>query len=221
MDFSQHSATIPPVRLELKAVAKAVHVRYANTLKTNDGYCVSLSESYSTKVWYTPLIGENLGKAAGTKIPCDFYMKHGYWQLLFHADSQEFQSFVTPDGIFTLARVLHRNLNAKSHLHAGFMSKMNPDCRKERLIICVDGLAIAATDVNELLKYIAKRFDFCVEVNFALHPLKFHLFKNSITWCGRKKPAEGVRFYPRHISGLENMAIPTMASELLQFTSAI
>lgn len=39
-------------------------------------------------------------------------------------------------------------------------------------------------------------------------------------WFGQHISAEGIRFGPRHISGLKNMAITAISSELLQFTSA-
>lgn len=75
--------------------------------------------------------------------------------------------------------------------------------------------------MNYTLKYSRKLLDFCVEVNFKLHHLKCSIFKNSITCCGRHISAQGVRFDPRQILGPENMEIPTMASEPLQFTSAM
>lgn len=167
-----------------------------------------------------PLIETELDRAAWAKFFCEFDMTHGYWQLLLHEEIQECQSFVTPDGIFTPTRVLDGNFNANSHLHSGFMSAMPPDL-KEKLLIWVDDLAIAVKDINDLLEYVTKLLDFCVAVNFKLHPIKCRLFKTSITWCRHHISADGVKLDPGHISGLETMAIPTIASELLQFTSAM
>lgn len=96
---------------------------------------------------------------------CEFDMTHGYWHLLLHVDSYECQSFVTADGIFTRNRVLHGNLNANPHQNSEFMSKILLES-KDKLLIWVDSLAIAATDVKDPLKYITKLLDFCAEVNF-------------------------------------------------------
>lgn len=100
------------------------------------------------------------------------------------------------------------------------MSKMPSDL-KEKLLIWVNDVAILAKNVDELLQYITKILDFLGTVNFKLHPSKCRLFKNSITWCGRNISAEGVRYDPRHVFGLESMATPTISSALLQFKYAM
>lgn len=92
---------------------------------------------------------------------------------------------------------------------------------KEELLIWVGDLAITAKNIDELLEYVTKIQDFCEAVNFKLHPLKYQLFKNSISWCGRNICTDGVKYDPQHVSGLDNMAMPTLASKLFQFTSAM
>lgn len=261
-DFSQSSASIPPLRLELKSDAKPVHVKIRKYSDSQRKFLRKLVEKLldaglnypnptskwscaphlvpkpgpaewrftvdlrhvnkSTYALNFPLlfIDAELDKAAGAQMFCEFDMTQGYWQLLLHKDSQESQSFVTPEGIYTLTRVLHGNLNTNSHLHAGLMCTMPPDL-KEKLLVWVDDMAIAVKNVDDLLQYLTKLLDFCVSVNFKLHPIKCGLFKTLIVWCGRHISAEGVRFDSRHVSGLETTAIPTIASELLQFTSAM
>ena len=178
-DFSQSSASIPPLKLELKPDAKPVHVKirkYSDSerkfLRNLVGKLLDAGLIYANpnSKWscaphlvhkpgpaewrftvdlrpvnkYTyvlhfpmPLIEAELDKASGAKFFCEVDLIHGYWQLLLHKESQECQSFVTPDGIFTPTRVLHGNANANSHLHAGFMSQMPSDL-KEKLLIWVD-----------------------------------------------------------------------------------
>lgn len=58
----------------------------------------------------------------------DLEMAHSYWKLLLAPGSQECQSFITPNSIFTLTRVLHGTTNAVTHLQssmAGFIPE-NP-----------------------------------------------------------------------------------------------
>lgn len=165
-----------------------------------------------------PIIVAELDKKSGAKISCELDMTHGYWQLLLHEDSQQCQSFVTSDGMFRPTSVLNGNLNRNANIHAAFMSKMPPDLKKD-LVLLVGNLAIAVKDSEDLLKCITKLLDFCVEVHMEIHPANCRLFTNSVTWCGQRISAEIVRFNPRHTSGLEQMAMASIARELLQLTS--
>lgn len=74
-----------------------------------------------------PLIEVELDKAGGAKIFCKFDMTRGYWELLLHDDSHGFQSFITPDAIFTPTHVLLGNINANSHLQDAFISEIPLD----------------------------------------------------------------------------------------------
>jgi hypothetical protein len=42
----------------------------------------------------------------------------GYWQLPLHEDSQEFQSIITPDGVYTPTRVQHGTTKATVHMQS-------------------------------------------------------------------------------------------------------
>ena len=167
-----------------------------------------------------PNVEHELSKAAGCKYFATFDMTQGYWQLKLDKDSQESQSIITPDGIFTPTRVLHGTCNANAHLHSAFMRKMTTDLL-ERLMIWVDDMALCAPTPQDLLEYISKLFSLCRELNFKLHPEKCVLFCTSVTWCGRTISEHGIKFDPRNIDGLINMRQPENASELMQFTSAL
>jgi hypothetical protein len=49
----------------------------------------------------------------------------GYWQIPLHKDSQDFQSFITPDGLYTSSRVLSGTKNATQHLQTVLFDTMN------------------------------------------------------------------------------------------------
>lgn len=167
-----------------------------------------------------PVLEMELTKASGCSHFAEFDMTHGYWQLLLHPSSQESQSFITPDGIYTPRRVLHGNLNANSHLHSGFMLHMTPEL-KQCILIWVDDMVIPAATIDDLLARTEMLLDLCSLLNFKLHPDKCRLYKREVTWCGRIISADGVRHNPRQIEGLESMDCPTTAAELLMFTSAL
>lgn len=167
-----------------------------------------------------PIIEMEVDKASGACHFSEFDMTHGYWQLMLHQSSQECQSFVTPDGIYTPTRVLHGNLNANSHLHAAFMEHMDDEL-KLKLLLWVDDMVVAAKTIDELLKYTAMLLDLCIKLNFKLNPEKCRLYNTSVKWCGRHISRDGVKFCPRNIEGLEAMEEPTTAIQLLHFTSAL
>lgn len=48
-----------------------------------------------------PLLEFELYNAANAQLLAEIEMLHDYWQMLLHENSQEYQSFVTPDDIFT------------------------------------------------------------------------------------------------------------------------
>lgn len=53
-----------------------------------------------------PLIENELARLHGATFFANLDLSHCYWQLPLAEDSQECQSFLTPDGVFTPMRVL-------------------------------------------------------------------------------------------------------------------
>lgn len=85
----------------------------------------------------------------------------------------------------------------------------------------VDDRARANKEIDELVTHVTKLLDFFMYFKLNLHPAKWRLYRNVITWCGRHISTDRVRFDPRHKLGLENMEYPTVARAFLQFTSAV
>lgn len=105
----------------------------------------------------------------------NFDMSHGYWQLLLARQSQECQSFITPDGIFTPTRVLHGTTRAVAHLQSS-LTGVIPDSLKKNILIWLDDILIHAPTVDILLESIQSFFKVCVEYNIKLPPEKCMLF---------------------------------------------
>lgn len=103
-----------------------------------------------SQAFMMPLVETKLEKASEAKHLSELDMTHGYWQLLLHTSIQEYQSFITPDGIFTPTPVLHGNVNSSSHLQSGLVSEMSDEL-KRRLLLWVDYMAFACRTIDELL----------------------------------------------------------------------
>jgi Reverse transcriptase (RNA-dependent DNA polymerase) len=68
--------------------------------------------------WQMPHLESDLGRVSGSQYFSTFDLSSGYWQLDLHEDSRDYQSFITPDGLFTPTRVLHGASNAVAHMQS-------------------------------------------------------------------------------------------------------
>ena len=57
-----------------------------------------------------------LTKLTGSRYYATFDLSHGYWQFELDKDSQDKQSFIIPDWIYSPTPVLHGTTNAVTHL---------------------------------------------------------------------------------------------------------
>ena len=167
-----------------------------------------------------PNIEIELTTVAGSKFFAVFDFSHSYWQLLLAKQSQECQSFITPDGIFTPTRVLHGTTNAVAHLQSS-IAGIIPDDLKPNILCWLDDILLHAPTVDKLLESIQSFFGMCAEYNLKLHPAKCTLFAKEIRWCGRLLSAEGIRYDPRRLEGLLTMKPPTNGANLQQFICAL
>jgi hypothetical protein len=72
----------------------------------------------STKptAWPMPNRQDELHDLHGSEVFLTLDFCQGYWQIPLHKDSQDCQFFITPDGVYTPTRVLHRTRNSTQHL---------------------------------------------------------------------------------------------------------
>jgi hypothetical protein len=59
---------------------------------------------------------DELHDSHGSEVFATLEFCQGYWQIPLHKDSQDCQSFITPDGVYTPTRVLHETRKATQHL---------------------------------------------------------------------------------------------------------
>ena len=66
-------------------------------------------------IWPMPNIDSALSQISGATCFASLDFCHGYWQLSLDRASQECQSFICPDGVYSPTRVLHGQTNALAH----------------------------------------------------------------------------------------------------------
>jgi len=94
----------------------------------------------------------------------------GYWQMALHENSQECQSFITPDGVFSPTRVLHGATNAVSYFQSSLQAVCIPV--RDKLLRWIDDILIYCTSTRDLLDTLRKVFEL-----FRTHGLKLHAKK--------------------------------------------
>jgi RNase H-like domain found in reverse transcriptase len=134
-------------------------------------------------------------------------------------ESQECQSFITPDGVFSPKRVLHGTSNAVLHLQAALQGVLKP--LAQQILAWLDDLLLHAKSVPTLLGFLRDFFLLCRLHNLKLHPGKCVLFATEVQWCGRLISRAGVRFDPRRAQGLLDLPAPTTGADLQQFVCAL
>jgi hypothetical protein len=168
--------------------------------------------------WPMPHVESELARLRGATCFASFDLSHGYWQLPLASESQECQSFITPDGVFTPTRVLHGTTNAVAHMQAVLSEVFLP--LNAQLLAWLDDLLLHAAHPTDLLGYLREFFELCRSANVKLHPGKCVLFTCKVRWCGRIISAEGAKFDPRRIQGLLDMPPPSTGEDLRQFVCA-
>lgn len=126
-----------------------------------------------------PVIEHDLKKLATSSHFATFDLSYGYWQLSLDKESQEFQFFVTPDGIFTPTRVLHGTTNSVAQMQLAIQHTLPPAIRPH-LPQWLDGLLLYASNITDLLNCIRLLFISSRDFNISLHPEKCLLFTTSV-----------------------------------------
>lgn len=81
----------------------------------------------------TPSLEDELHMLNGSSVYANFDLSHAYWQIHLANDSQECQSFITPDSVYSNTRVLHGSTNADAHVQAALDTILKPVLTKKLL----------------------------------------------------------------------------------------
>lgn len=145
-------------------------------------------------------------------------LAHCYWQFATHPDSQECQSFITTDGVFTPTRVLHGQTNATAYVQST-IQELTVSLR-DKLLQWLDDLLFHCPGTEELMASLREFFEICRRNGIKLHAAKCQFFLKTVNWCGRRISAEGIRLDPRRLDALVDMQPPQKGDELQQFLCA-
>lgn len=147
-------------------------------------------------------------------------MSRIYWKLLLLLKSQECQSIVTPDGIYTFTCVNHGATNAVTHLES-LLTSIIPEKLKPNVPIWLHDILIHEETVKKLQECIIAFFCLCMDFNIKLHRAKCVLFSTKICWCGRLISVNGIRNDPHRLTALLSMETPATGAHLQKVLCAL
>jgi Reverse transcriptase (RNA-dependent DNA polymerase) len=143
----------------------------------------------------------------------------GYWQIPLHKDSQDCQSFINADGVYTPTRVLHGTRNAMQHLQSVLVVMM--DDIKSNTKVWLDDCLLHTKTEDDLLATLNLFFKHCQKDGLKLHASKCVLAETKVRYCGRLITKDGVRFYPKNMEALQTMLMPQNGADLVQYVAAV
>lgn len=169
-------------------------------------------------IWPMPNIETELSRIGSHACYATIDLCHMYWQFPLDKDSQECQSFITPQGVYTPKRVLQGQRNAVTYCQSTMQSILRPIL--ESVLVWLDDLLMFAANEDALLNILEKFFRICRQYNVKLHALKCDLFLKVVKWCGRIISTDGVKYDPRKLNALLELREPKCAADLQQFLCA-
>jgi hypothetical protein len=105
----------------------------------------------STKptVWPMQNLQDELHYLHGSEVFATLDFCQGYWQIPLQKDSQDCQSFITPDEVYTPTHVLHGTRKSTQHLQSVLVVMMNDI--KSNIKVWVDDCLLYTKTKDELL----------------------------------------------------------------------
>jgi hypothetical protein len=85
----------------------------------------------------------------GSEVFATLNFCEGYWQIPLQNDSQDCQSFITPNGVYKSTRVLHGTRNATQHLQSVLVVMM--DDIKSNIKVWLDDYMLHTKTEDDLL----------------------------------------------------------------------
>jgi RNase H-like domain found in reverse transcriptase/Reverse transcriptase (RNA-dependent DNA polymerase) len=175
----------------------------------------------STKptAWPMPNLKNELHNLHVSEVFATLDFCQGYWQIPLHKDSQDCQSFITPDGVYAPTRVLNGTRNATQHLQSVLVVMM--DDIKSNIKVWLDDCLLRTKTEDDLLATLNFFFKKCQEHGLKLHARKCVLFASTVRYCGRLITKDDVRFDPKNMEALQTMQEPQNGADLVQYVAAV
>jgi hypothetical protein len=143
-----------------------------------------------------------------------------FWQLALALKSQEYFTFMTPDGLFQPTSVPMGCVDAVAYAQSTMHEVFGADLMATNIMAWVDDIIIYAKSVGDMMDILRRVLQRCLEYGLKLHPEKCEFFSSEVTWCGRVFSEAGISHDPARIQGIVDMSPPQTGAELQQLLGA-
>jgi Reverse transcriptase (RNA-dependent DNA polymerase) len=154
----------------------------------------SANEAQIPSKWPMPHLESELAKVVGSTCFATFDFSNGYFQLPLYPDSQEFQSFICPDGIFSPTRVMQGNANAGGHFQSVFDNLLVRTSLDSKCLRWLDNVLAHSDSESAHLVPLHDFFSLYAKHGLKIHARKCVLFTKTARWCGRLISGNSVKF---------------------------
>jgi hypothetical protein len=130
-------------------------------------------QNTSTKPTACPIsnLQDDLHDLHGSEVFATLDFCQGYWQIPLHKDSQDCQSFITPDGVYTRTLLLHETRNTTQHLQSVFV--FMKDDIKSNIKVWLDDCLLHTKMEDDLLETLSFFFEKCQKHGLKLNASKY------------------------------------------------
>ena len=181
----------------------------------------ALNDQTEKIVWPMPNSETVLSELQGDTCFASFDLCEGYWQLPSAEETQECESFLCPDGVYTPTRVLHGQCNAVAFIQSTLSDIHVCDEKLSKVLLrWLDDVLAHCKTLAQLMQVLKEFFQLCRKYNLKLHSKKCEMFLTEVNWCGRLINSIGVRLDPKRLSALMEIKYPENGGELQQFVCA-
>jgi hypothetical protein len=175
--------------------------------------------STTSSAWPMPNLQDDLHDLNGSETFATLDFCQGYWQIPMRKDSQDCQSFITPDGVYTLTRVLHGTRNATQYLQSVLVVMMIGI--KSSIKVWMDDCLPQTKTEDDLHATLNFFFKQCQELGLKLHARKCKLFATTVGYCVRFITKDGERFDPKNMEALQTIPRAAEWCRLVQYVAAV
>jgi len=148
-------------------------------------------------------------------------LEKGYWGLALHPESMDYTTFVVPgEGSFAFRRMVMglRNSSAVFQMH---VDRLLAGALFQYCVAYLDDLAIYSETLEEHKEHIDDVFGRLLRSGHNLNLGKCEFLVDEMEYLGYTVSKHGIKPLQRHVSGIEQMKLPTTLRELQCFIGLV
>ncbi|KAG3107310.1 hypothetical protein PI124_g14178 [Phytophthora idaei] len=169
-----------------------------------------------------PSLSTRLHHAKGKRHKQTVDFLKSFWQMSLALISQESQSYMTEDGVFTLTRLQQGSVDSSIHFQQSMGEIMREaDLLYKYVLTWVDDLLIYADTIDEFLEVLDRVYSTLAKYGLLLGLDKIGLYTENAKWCGRIITPDGASYDPAKIQTLIDIPELQTTAELQQFVCAV